>query len=50
MDVVINNGDPRDVLLKTSSNIELSDGFSAKVTPGNNRIKVESDLTGLKST
>ena len=48
MDLVVNGVDNKEILLKTSSNIELSDDFSARVVPGNGKIIIESDLTGLK--
>jgi hypothetical protein len=48
MDLVCNNVDKKEVLVKTASSIELSDNFSAKVVPGNGNIEVASDLTGLK--
>ena len=49
MDVVTNSVDGKEILLKTFASIELLDGFSARVVPGNGRIGVESDLTGLKA-
>ncbi len=48
MELVTNTIDNKEVLLKTSSNIELYDNFSAKVDPGNGKISIESDLTGLR--
>ncbi len=48
MELVTNSVENKEILLKTSSNIELSDDFSAKVNPGNGKIIIESDLTGLK--
>lgn len=48
MDLVVNSVNNKEILLKTSSNIELHDDFSAKVIPGNGKIIVDSDLTGLK--
>lgn len=48
MDLVTNSVENKDIFLKTSSNIELFDNFSARVVPGNGKIVVESDLTGLK--
>jgi hypothetical protein len=48
MDLIINSVDNKEILLKTSANIELTDDFSARVIPGNGKITVESDLTGLK--
>jgi hypothetical protein len=38
----------KEIVLKTDSNIELYDNFSAKVVPGNGKISYDSDLTGLK--
>jgi hypothetical protein len=49
MDLVTNSIADREILLKTSSNMELHDNFSASVSPGNGSIVVESDLTGLKA-
>ena len=49
MDLVTNSVDGKEILLKTSASVELLDGFSAAVVPGNGRITVESDLTGLKA-
>jgi hypothetical protein len=48
MVLLTNSIENKEILLKTSSNIELSDDFSAKVIPGSGKIIVESDLTGLK--
>ena len=48
MDLVTNNVEDKEILLKTTSSIELHDGFSARIIPGNGSIMVESDLTGLK--
>ena len=48
MVLLTNSIENKEILLKTSSNIELSDDFSANVIPGNGKILVESDLTGLK--
>jgi polygalacturonase len=48
MDLVTNSVPNKEIVLKTSSNLELHDDFSAKVTPGTGKITVESDLTGLK--
>ncbi len=48
MDLVRNSVDGKEVLLKTASSIELSDDFSANISPGNGRIEMMSDLTGLK--
>jgi hypothetical protein len=43
-----NSVDGKEILLRTAHSIELSDNFSATVNPGNGKIIVESDLTGLK--
>lgn len=48
MNLVVNSVENKEIYLKTSSNTELSDDFSAIVTPGNGKIIVDSDLTGLK--
>jgi hypothetical protein len=48
MQLINNNVANKEILLKTSSSIEVNDDFSAYVTPGNGTITVESDLTGLK--
>ena len=48
MELVTNSVENKEILLETSSNIELYDDFSAKVNPGNGKIIIESDLTGLK--
>ena len=48
MDLLVNQVDGKQIFLKTSSNIEVNDKFSAKIVSGNGKITVESDLTGLK--
>ena len=48
MDILVNKVDGKQIFLKTSSNIEISDKFSANIVSGNGKISVESDLTGLK--
>lgn len=48
MNLLKNSVDGKELILKSSSNIELYEDFLAKVTPGNGKITVESDLTGLK--
>lgn len=48
MELVTNSIDNKEVFLKTYSNIELSDDFSAKVIFGNGKFTIDSDLTGLK--
>ena len=48
MELLVNKVDGKQIFLKTSSNIQLNDDFSATVVSGNGKITVESDLTGLK--
>ncbi|MEI8087463.1 MAG: hypothetical protein WCG93_14735, partial [Paludibacter sp.] len=48
MELLVNKVDGKQILLKTSSNIEINNDFTATVVPGNGKITVESDLTGLK--
>jgi hypothetical protein len=48
MDLIVNSVEGKEIFLKTASSIEYYDGFSAKITSGNGKITVESDLTGLK--
>jgi len=48
MDLLANSVQNKEISLKTSSSIEINDNFSAKVTPGDGKITVDSDLTGLK--
>jgi hypothetical protein len=44
-----NSVDGKEIMLKTSSNTELYDDFSAKIIRGNGKITFESDLSGLKN-
>jgi hypothetical protein len=48
MNLVTNSVDNKEIVVKTSSSIELHDDFMARIVAGNGRITVESDLTGLK--
>ena len=48
MELLSNSIKGKEVLLKTSSSIELHDNFTAKVIPGEGTIKIQSDLTGLR--
>lgn len=48
MELLKNSVDGKEILLKTSSSIECFDEFTARVIPGNGKIIVQSDLTGLK--
>ncbi|RIH62862.1 hypothetical protein D1164_22795 [Mariniphaga sediminis] len=43
-----NSGKGKEIELKTSSNIELGENFSAKIIEGDGKVIFESDLTGLK--
>ncbi|NJK93773.1 MAG: hypothetical protein HC905_01550 [Bacteroidales bacterium] len=49
MDLVTNNVDNKEIILKTSSNTQVKAGFSAKAAAGKGKIMVDSDLNGLKS-
>ena len=48
MDLVVNEVENKEIELKTASNLEYYDTFTARVIPGQGRIGVHSDLTGLK--
>lgn len=48
LQLVTNSVDGKEIFLKTSSNMEVNDSFSATVIPGGGKIVVESDLSGLK--
>ena len=48
MILVKNSVDNKLIELKTFSNIEYFDDFSAKVVPGPVKVEVEADLRGLK--
>lgn len=48
MDLVVNSVNGKEILLKTASSIEYFADFKARIVPGNGRVTVESDLTGLK--
>ena len=47
MDLLTNSVDGKIVYLKTSSNTELGEGFTAKAVPGPGKFSIESDLTGF---
>ncbi len=49
MEFLVNSVSGKKVDLRTSGNIEMNPGFSAKIISGNGEIKVISDLTGLKN-
>ncbi|MDD2436050.1 MAG: hypothetical protein PHG27_05670 [Massilibacteroides sp.] len=46
--LITNSVKGKEIILKTNSNIALKDNFSATVVPGDGKVIVESDLTGLK--
>ncbi|GHB77662.1 hypothetical protein [Persicitalea jodogahamensis] len=48
MNLIENTVENKIIDLNTSNNIEVSDDFSAIVSPGNGKITINSDLTGLK--
>ena len=48
MDLLRNEMDNAEILLKTSASIELHSDFSAGILAGNGNITVGSDLTGLE--
>ena len=43
-----NSAKNKEIQLKTSSNIEIGENFSAKIINEGGRISVQSDLTGIK--
>ncbi len=47
MELLTNEVNGKEIILKTTSNIELHDNFVAKVNPGGGKINIKSDLTGL---
>jgi hypothetical protein len=49
LELVTNSVANKEIAVKTSASTELHDDFTASVVPGNGRITVESDLTGLRS-
>lgn len=48
MELLTNSVDNKEIILRTTANVEVDDNFSAVVVPGNGKITVDSDLTGLK--
>ena len=48
MDLVTNDVEGKEILLKTSASIQISDEFVPRVVPGKGRIVTESDLSGLE--
>jgi hypothetical protein len=46
--LLVNSVPGKIVSFKTSASVELSDDFSAQVIPGDGKIAIDSDLTGLK--
>lgn len=47
MELLVNKVLKKEILLKTTASVELSEKFSATVVPGPGSVSVESDLTGL---
>jgi hypothetical protein len=48
MDLVTNSVDNKQIVLRTTSSVELHDAFAARVVAGNGRVMVDSDLSGLR--
>ena len=48
MELLVNKVPNKTVVLKTTASVELNDAFSAAVVPGEGKISVDSDLTGLR--
>ncbi len=48
LNLLTNRVPNKEIVLKTSGSLELSEGFSAAVVRGGGKVVVESDLTGLK--
>jgi len=48
MELITNSVPNKEIVLKTSANLELHDGFSATISAGGGKISVDSDLTGLR--
>ena len=48
MDLLVNEAERKEIVLKTSASAEISPDFVARVVPGTARITVDSDLTGLR--
>ncbi len=48
MKLITNSVDGKQILLKTSANVAVSEDFLAKIIPGKGTVQVESDLPGLK--
>jgi len=48
MDLLTNSVPNKEIVLKTSSNLELRDDFTARITAGPGKVSVDSDLTGLR--
>jgi hypothetical protein len=48
MDLLTNSVPNKEIFLKTSSNLERHDDFSARIVAGSGKVSVDSDLTGLK--
>jgi hypothetical protein len=48
MELLANEAEGKEVILKTSGSIEISPDFVANVVSGPGRVTVESDLKGLR--
>jgi hypothetical protein len=48
MELLVNSITNKEIFLKTTGSVEMSERFSAKVSSNGGKITVESDLTGLK--
>jgi hypothetical protein len=49
MNLLDNSVDNKIIYLNTSNNIKVNDDFSAKVIPGNGKVIIDSDLTGINN-
>jgi hypothetical protein len=49
VEIIVLNKYYKEIALKTFGNIELYKNFSANIQPGNGKIRIDSDLTGLKN-
>ena len=48
LELITNEVERKDIYLQTTASVELQNGFSASVDPGDGRIEIKSDQTGLK--
>jgi hypothetical protein len=49
MELLRNATKGKRIVFKSAGSVELGDGFSAKIVPGEGEIEVDSDLSGLKA-